>query len=74
MPMTFSPVGMALFGGGQNLGSDLQDQVIDQTEELRKKKMLEAQQNALLGVSGSSAAGQSLFGGIGGFNGTGLLR
>jgi hypothetical protein len=68
---------MALFGGGgggQNLGSDLQDQVIDQTEELRKKKMLEAQQNALLGVSGGSAAGQSLFGGIGGFNGTGLLR
>jgi hypothetical protein len=60
MPMNFSPAGQALglnFGG--NLGTDLQDQVIDQTEELRKKRLLQ-QQNQLLGVSGGSAAGQSL--------------
>jgi hypothetical protein len=36
-----------------NLGLDLQDQVIDQTEELRKKRQLEAQQRALLGVGGT---------------------
>jgi hypothetical protein len=64
----FSPAGMALFGGGvsgANLGTDLQDQVIDQTEELRKKRLQEAQQRALLGVSGGSAAGASLFGSMG---------
>jgi hypothetical protein len=61
MPLNFSPAGQALglnFGG--NLGSDLQDQVADQTEELRKKRLLQQQQNQLLGVSGGSAAGQSL--------------
>jgi hypothetical protein len=63
----FSPAGLALgLGGGGGLGSDLQNQVSEDTEELRKKKMLEAQQRALLGTGG--------FGGFGGFNGTGLVR
>jgi hypothetical protein len=35
--------------------------------------LAQLQQQRLLGPGGS-AAGQSLFGGIGGFNGTGLLR
>jgi hypothetical protein len=77
--MNFSPAGMALgLGGigGQNLGTNLQDQVIDDTEQLRKKRMQEAQQRALLGTAGSAAGtalglGGSVFGGIGG---TGLLR
>ena len=72
MPFNFANLSPA----GQSLGLDLQDQVIDQTEELRKKKMLEAQQRALLGTAGSAAGtalglGGSVFGGIGG---TGLLR
>ena len=74
--MNFSPAGTALFGGlGRipGLGDALAGQVTDDTEELRKKKMLEAQQRQLLG-SGGSAAASSLFGGIAGFNGTGLLR
>jgi hypothetical protein len=78
MPMNFSPAGQALGlnMSAQNLGTDLQDQVANDTEELRKKKMLEAQQRALLGVSGGSAAGQSLGLGsmFGSMTSTGLLR
>ena len=37
------------------LGTALQGQTADEAEELRKKKMLEAQQRALLGPSGSAA-------------------
>jgi hypothetical protein len=52
-----------LFGGGANLGRDLQDQVIDDTDEIRKKKMLEAQQRQLMGLApggSSSPAGSAL--------------
>ena len=62
MPLNF-PGGLS--PAGASLGLDLQNQVADQTEELRKKKMLEAQQRALLGAAGSAAAA-SLSGGIGG--------
>ena len=74
MPMPFNfPGGLSPAGRSLGLGLDLQNQVIDQTEELRKKKMLEAQQRALLGVGGS-AAGASLFGSpLGGLTG-GSLR
>jgi hypothetical protein len=85
MPMNFgfSPAGQALglTMGAQNLGTDLSDQVANDTEELRKKRMLEAQQRAQLGLSGSagssSPAGSAL--GLGGsvfgsMTNTGLLR
>jgi hypothetical protein len=76
-PSQFSPAGQSLFGGlGQipGLGDALSAQTTDQTEELRKKKMLEAQQQQLLGPSGSAAA-SSLFGSpFAGVGGTGLLR
>jgi H+/Cl- antiporter ClcA len=52
----------------------LADQSAESAEELRKRKMLEAQQRGLLGTGGSAAA-SSLFGSpLSGFNGTGLLR
>ena len=74
MPMPFSAAGQALgLNNLPGLGTALAGQTADDTEELRRKKMLEAQQRALLGPSGSAAA-TSLFGGISGFNGTGLLR
>jgi hypothetical protein len=78
MPMqftTFSPAGQSLgLNNLPGLGTALSGQTADETEELRKKKMLEAQQQQLLGPSGS-AASASLFGsGIGGLNGTGLIR
>jgi hypothetical protein len=73
MPM-FSPAGMSLgLNNLPGLGSTLQGQVSDDTEELRRKKMLEAQQRTLLGSAGSAAATAL---GLGGsvFGGTGLLR
>ena len=75
MPMNFSPTGIALgLNNLPGLGSTLQGQVSDDTEELRKKRMLEAQQRALLGP-GSSVAASSLFGSpFSGIGGTGLLR
>ena len=64
MPMPFasnlSPAGQALglgLTGVPGLGSGL----VDQVEEERKKRMLEAQQRQLLGPGGSAAA-SSLFG------------
>ena len=75
MPMPFSPAGQALgLNNLPDLGSTPQGQVSDDTEELRRKKMLEAQQRALLGVGGSAAA-SSLFGSpLSGIGGTGLVR
>jgi hypothetical protein len=62
--MNFSPAGMALgLNNLPGLGSALADQ--------------ELQQRQLLGPGGSAAASSlfgSPFGGLGGFNGTGLLR
>jgi hypothetical protein len=78
MPMqftNFSPAGQSLgLNNLPGLGTALSGQVTDDTEELRKRKMLEAQQSQLLGPSGS-AASASLFGsGLSGLNGTGLIR
>jgi hypothetical protein len=76
---SFSPAGqlLGLGGGGvsgMNLGVDLQNQTIDETELLRRKRLQQMQQQQLLGVGGTggSAAAQSLFsplftGGRGGF-------
>jgi hypothetical protein len=76
MPMNFSPAGQALFGGlGQipGLGDALGDQVGTETEETRRKRMLQQQQSQLLGPGGS-AASASLFGSpFAGLNGTGRL-
>jgi hypothetical protein len=77
MPMNIpglSPAGASLgLNNLPGLGSALSGQVTDDVEELRKKKMLEAQQQQLLGPSGSAAA-SSLFGSpFAGLNGTGRL-
>jgi hypothetical protein len=71
--MGFSPAGQALgLNNLPGLGTALSGQVTDDTEELRRKKMLEAQQQQLLGPG--SAASASLFGsGIAGIGGTGRL-
>ena len=62
MPMNFSPAGMALgLNSLPGLGTALADQSAESAEELRKRKMLEMQQRALLGPGGSAAA-SSLFG------------
>jgi hypothetical protein len=73
--MPFSPAGQALgLNSLPGLGTALADQSAESAEELRKRKMLEAQQRGLLGTGGSAAA-SSLFGSpLSGFNGTGLLR
>lgn len=76
--MPFSPAGQSLglnnLGRIPGLGDALAGQTADETEELRKKCMLEAQQRQLLGPGGSAAA-SSLFGSaLSGFNGTGLIR
>jgi hypothetical protein len=74
MPMPFSPAGQSLGLNLPGLGDALGDQTADQTEELRKKRMLELQQRQLLGPGGSAAA-SSLFGSaLSGLGGTGLLR
>ena len=57
------------------LGSMLADQSAQSAEELRKKRMQEEAQRALLGPSGGSAASASLFGSpLSGFGGTGQIR
>jgi hypothetical protein len=74
MPMPFnsnmSPAGAQLgLGGIPGLGTALADQVGTDTEEMRRKRMLEAQQRQLLGPGGSPAAGAlfgSALGGLGG--------
>jgi hypothetical protein len=59
-----SPAGQSLgLAGIPGLGTALQGQTADETEELRRKRMLEMQQRALLGTGGS-AAGTAL--GLGG--------
>ena len=77
MPIPFSPAGMSLglntLGRVPGLGDALAGQVGDETDELRKRRMQEEQQRALLGPGGGSPASASLFGGIGGIGGTGRL-
>ena len=76
MPIPFSPAGQALgLNNLPGLGTALAGQVGDETDELRKRRMQEEQQRALLGPGGGSPASASLFGSpLSGFNGTGLLR
>ena len=65
MPMPLSAAGQALgLNNLPGLGTALSDQSAESAEELRKRKMLEAQQRALLGPGGS-AASASLFGDLG---------
>lgn len=52
--------------GDLGLGGALNAQVADETEEMRRKRMLEARQRSLLGPAGSPAA-MSLFGGMGAY-------
>ena len=47
------------------LGGQLSQQVQDETDEQRRKRMLDAQQNSLLGPA-SSLAASALFGGTNG--------
>jgi hypothetical protein len=72
----FSPAGLQLglgSAGGFNLGVDLQNQQIDESELLRRKRLQEEQAKRLLGVTGSAATA-SLFGSpLGGLTG-GSLR
>ena len=78
MPMqftNFSPAGQSLFGGlwpnTRDFGAGLGDAT--ETEEERRKRLgMVAQQRGQLTQQGSPAT-QSLFGGIGGVNGTGRL-
>ena len=73
--MNFSPAGQALnLGGMAGLTgvAGLADQL--ETDEERKRTLAQiAQQRSLLTQNASPAA-SSLFGGLGGFNGTGLIR
>ena len=77
--MGFSPVGQALFGGGMAGmgGFGLGDQ--QETEEERKRRLAQLQQSRGLLTQNASPAtsalglGGSMFGGIGGRNGTGLI-
>ena len=76
MPMPFSPAGQALFGQGQIPGltsvSGLGDSL--ESPEERKRRLQQLQQSRGQLTQQGSPATQSLFGGIGGYNGTGLLR
>ena len=74
MPMPFSPAGQALgLNSLPGLGTALAGQTADDTEELRKRKMLEMQQRGLLGTGGSAATASLFGGGISGIGGTGRL-
>lgn len=50
------------------LGDMLRDEVMDETEELRKKRMLAQQNRGLLGPSGGALAPQMLYGSVGGMS------
>ena len=58
-----------LMGGGMSaveslgLGDMLRDEVSDETEELRKKRMQEQQNRGLMGPSGGALSPMMLFGG-----------
>lgn len=63
MPMPQRPMSMAMMGAVNDLGLGdmLRDQVGTDTEELRKKRMLQQQRGEQMGP-----AAMSLFGGMGG--------
>ncbi len=69
MPMNLAP-SLSPASTDLGLGSLLTDQVAGETAEQRKKRMLELQQQKLMGPGGSPAT-LSLFGGGMGAGGTG---
>ena len=78
--MGFSPAGQALFGGGMAGmgGFGFGDQTMESDEERKRRLAQIAQQRGLLTQNASPATsalglGGSMFGGIGGRNGTGLI-
>lgn len=62
------PTNNSASGAALGLGDDLTQQVQDETEEQRRKRMLDIQQRQQLGPAGSLAV-TSLFGATGGTNG-----
>ena len=73
MPMPMSPAGVALGLGMSGVGGFGFGDQQESDAERRKRLAQLAQSQQSLTQQGSPAT-QSLFGGIGGFNGTGLLR
>lgn len=65
MPISQSPNGLSPAGSDLGLGSMLQEQVAGETEEQRKKRMLQMQERQAMGPAGSPAT-LALFGGLGG--------
>lgn len=76
MPMPFSPAGQALGLGGMipGMGFGFGDQ--QESDEERKRRLAQIEQQRGLLTQQGSPATQSLFGGspFGGIGGTGLLR
>ena len=73
MPMPMSPAWVALGLGMSGVGGFGFDDQQESDAERRNRLAQLAQSQQSLTQQGSPAT-QSLFGGIGGFNGTGLLR
>jgi hypothetical protein len=74
MPLPFSPAGQSLgLGGIPGMAGFGFGDAAESEEERRKRLAQIAQQRSLL-TQNSSPAASSLFGGQGGFNGTGLIR
>lgn len=65
--MPLPGLGAGLMGSAINdlgLGDMLRDEVVDETEELRKKRMREQQNRGLMGPSGGALAPQMLYGSV----------
>ncbi len=61
------PTGLSPAASDLGLGSMLQEQVAGETEEQRKRRMMEQQQRSIMGPAGSPAT-MALFGGMGGIS------
>ena len=72
-PGGLSPVGQSLGLAGMIPGMGGMGDATETEEERRRRLAQIAQQRSLLTQNASPAA-SSLFGGLGGFNGTGLIR
>lgn len=70
MPLPSNSTGYPSAADALGLGDMLSNQVADETEEQRKKRMAEQQQRQMLGPAGSLAV-TSLFGARGGTTGAG---
>lgn len=67
MAMNMMNPGLSPAASDLGLGGMLDLQTREQTDELRKKKLLEAQQRGLMGPTASTAVGMLFPGGMGGF-------